>query len=211
MSELVASGFGEFDRLAVMYRRTLALLDQVTATGALPADATSVLASQTLPHVEDMEAGFRVWLRASHADLVELRAMVERAGVTTAEPQTPAEQRAALIERMQALAATRDDLAISPAPARYLAALELARLVFALLPATPADEVHYPVGLRAGRADRGAGAPSVAGCGRPPAAPHRFGIQANVRLLRCRREADRPRLHACLTTCADMLGARPSR
>jgi hypothetical protein len=148
MSELVASGFGEFDRLAVMYRRTLALLDQVTATGALPADATSVLASQTLPHVEDMEAGFRVWLRASHADLVELRAMVERAGVTTAEPQTPAEQRAALIERMQALAATSDDLAISPAPARYLAALELARLVFALLPATPADEVHYPVGLR---------------------------------------------------------------
>ncbi len=35
-----------------------------------------------------------------------------------------------------------------PAPARALAALGHARLVFALLPHTPAEEVHYPSGRR---------------------------------------------------------------
>lgn len=147
MSELVASGFDEFDRLALLYRRTLSLLDQVSATGELPADAATLLASEALPHVEDMEAGFRVWLRASAADLGELRAMVVRAGVVAGEALTPAEQRAALVEQMQRLAAGADQ-GIAPAPARYLAALELARLVFALLPATPAADVHYPIGRR---------------------------------------------------------------
>jgi hypothetical protein len=148
MSELVASGFGEFDRLALLYRRTLALLDRVSVTGELPADAPQLLADETLPHVEDMEHGFRLWLRASGADLAELRAVVARAGLSAVDPATPAEQRAALIERMQALAGVHGEPEISPPPARYLSAIELARLVFALLPQTPSDEVRYPAGLR---------------------------------------------------------------
>lgn len=148
MNELAASGFAEFDRLGVLYRRTLALLDAVSATGELPDDGPEVLAGETLPHVEDMEAGFRVWLRASEADVAELRAVLGRAGLSTSHPATPAEQRAALIERMRALAAPAAEPDISPAPARYLSALELARLVFALLPGTPPAEVHYPLGLR---------------------------------------------------------------
>lgn len=120
----------------------------VTATGELPAGATEVLAHETLPHVEDIEEGFRVSLRTSTAGLAELRALVARAGVN-ADPTTAAEQRAALIETMHDVA--RAGVAhpeILPSPARCLAALHHARLVFALLPQTPEQDVHYPIGRR---------------------------------------------------------------
>lgn len=148
MADVLASGFADFDRLALLYRRTLEVLDGLCATGDLPADGADVLATQTLPHVEDMETGFRVWLRANGADLAELRAIVARAGVVDPATATPAEQRAALIEAMQALAGPARGPQIQPPPARSLAALELARLVFALLPTTPAHDVHYPMGRR---------------------------------------------------------------
>lgn len=149
MAELIATGFGEFDRLGLLYRRTLELLDEVSATGALPAGGAQVLADETLAHVEDMEAGFRVWLKASEVDLAELRAMIARAGLLLpADPRNAAESRAALIERMQALSGAGGEREITPPPARQLSALELARIVFALLPATPSDEVHYPLGRR---------------------------------------------------------------
>jgi hypothetical protein len=148
MTDLIASGFGDFDRLALLYRRTLELLDQVSATGELPADGAHVLAVETLPHVEDMEAGFRVWLKASEADVAELRQIIARAGLLPADPRNDAERRAALIERMQALAGAGGERELTPPPARQLSALELARLVFALLPSTPSADVHYPAGRR---------------------------------------------------------------
>ncbi|HVM30961.1 MAG TPA: hypothetical protein VM305_09380 [Candidatus Limnocylindrales bacterium] len=147
MAEVLASGFADFDRLVLLYRRTLQVLDELWLTGDLPAGGSEVLATQTLPHVEDMETGFRIWLRASQSDLAELRAMVARAGVAP-QPATSAERRAALIEAMQAAAGRGSAQQIQPAPANSLAALELARLVFAMLPATPATEVHYPLGRR---------------------------------------------------------------
>jgi hypothetical protein len=150
MAGVLGSGFADFDRLALLYRRTLEVLDALSLTGDLPADGSELLATQTLPHVEDMETGFRVWLRATGADLAELRAMVARGGVPS-EPANPAERRAALIEAMNVIAgAWRDGRGphIEPAPARSLAAIEMARLVFALLPATPEVDVHYPVGRR---------------------------------------------------------------
>lgn len=120
----------------------------VTATGELPDGATEVLAHETLPHVEDIEQGFRVSLRASTAGLAELRALVARAGVT-ADPSSAAEQRAALIETMHELArAGAVQPEILPAPVRCLAALHHAQLVFALLPQTEAQDVHYPIGRR---------------------------------------------------------------
>jgi hypothetical protein len=149
MFGLEASGFAEFDRMAVVFRRTLQLLDLVTATGSLPDGATEVIANEALPHVEDIEQGFRVSLRASTAELADLRALVARAGVSAGGPESVAEQRAALIETMQEIA--RGAFAhpdILPAPVRYLAALDHARLVFALLPGTPAEDVHFPVGRR---------------------------------------------------------------
>lgn len=148
MNELVSSGFGEFDRLALLYRRTHELLHLAAAGADLPADGTAVLATETLPHVEDMEAGFQVWLRAGPAALDELRALVARAGLTALEPHGPAERRAALIEAIQKLSGAGGERELVPASGRRLAALELARLTFALLPTTPSAAVHFPAGLR---------------------------------------------------------------
>jgi hypothetical protein len=143
-----ASGFAEFDRMAMLFRRTRELLDLVTATGDLPDGATEMLAHETLPHVEDIEQGFRVSLRASAAGLAELRALVARAGLSAGDPASAAEARAALIETMHELAHAGAHAEILPAPARCLAALAHARLVFALLPQTRAEDVHYPIGRR---------------------------------------------------------------
>lgn len=149
MDAFEPSGFAEFDRMAALFRTTRNLLDAVSATDEWPADASKLIATETLPHVEDIEAGFRVWLRAGAVELAELRALVARAGVISSETRTPAEQRAALIEAMNEIVLTTNARAeLLPAPARALAALQHARLVFALLPHTPAEDVHYPAGRR---------------------------------------------------------------
>jgi hypothetical protein len=149
MYGLQASGFAEFDRLAVVFRRTLELLSVALTTGELPEGATDLIAHETLPHVEDIENGFRVSLRASAAEIADLRALVSRVGMTSGEPATFAEQKAALIEAMHDLAlGSASQPEILPAPVRYLAALQHARLVFALLPSTSAEDVHFPLGRR---------------------------------------------------------------
>ena len=72
-----------------------------------------------------------------------------------------AEARAALIETMHEMASSGAvQPEILPAPVRCLAALEHARLVFAILPHTPTEDVHYPIGRRTYadiHAPRGAG------------------------------------------------------
>jgi len=147
MNPFETTGFAEFDRMAAVFRRTRELLDVVIATHELPEDATELIATESLPHVEDIEEGFRVWLRAGAVDIAELRALVARAGVAVKDAHGAGERRAALVETMR-------DLALSvhaellPAPARALAALEHARLVFALLPHTAPGDVHFPAGRR---------------------------------------------------------------
>ena len=49
MADVLASGFADFDRLALLYRRTLEVLDELSVTGDLPADGPEILATQTLP------------------------------------------------------------------------------------------------------------------------------------------------------------------
>src|SRR5437762_11475017 len=121
------TGFAEFDRMAAVFRRTRELLHFVGATDEFPDEASEVIATETLPHVEDIEEGFRVWLRAGAVELAELRALVARAGVGSAETHGAAEERAALIETMHEVALfARAE--IVPAPARALAALGHARL-----------------------------------------------------------------------------------
>jgi hypothetical protein len=147
MADVMATGFADFDRWSLLYRRTLELLDRLATEGDLPAGGPELLATQALPHVEDMETGFRLWLRTGPADAAELRAMVARAGVAP-EPVTAAERTAALIEAMQRVAGNGGAPDIQAPPVSSLAALELARLVFALLPSTPAEDVHFPAGRR---------------------------------------------------------------
>jgi|SRR5215213_1126281 len=148
MSEFIASGFADFDRLALLYRRTRELLDDVSATGGVPSDTTELLATETLPHVEDMEAGFRIRLRAAEARLDELRVLVSRSGMLPPGSLDPAEERAALIEAIQKLSGVGGERDLVQPSRRRLVALDLARLTFALMPATPSSEVHYPTGLR---------------------------------------------------------------
>ncbi|MBA2254921.1 MAG: hypothetical protein H0W07_07400, partial [Chloroflexi bacterium] len=97
-----SSGFADLDRMAQLFRETRALLDTVLTTGELPDRATDVIATRTLPHVEDVEAGFRWWLRAGETALGELRMLVLQGGLGGAEARDAAEGRAALIESMQA-------------------------------------------------------------------------------------------------------------
>src|SRR5918992_1293532 len=148
MSTFASSGFSEFDRLAALYRRTLSLLDALLATGDLPDGADEVLATETLPHIEDVEEGFRAYLRAADTDLDELRSLVLQHGLGLPEPRNEAEARAALIEAIQARSGAGGHRAIASSPGRRLAALEHARLVFAMMPATPAPAVRYPAGRR---------------------------------------------------------------
>lgn len=148
MSEIAASGFADFDRLALLYRRTRSLLDEVSATGDVPRGTTAVLATETLPHVEDMEAGFQIWLRATEARVDELRVLVSRSGMVATGSMDKAEQRAALIEAIQKLSGAGGERDLVPPSRRRLVAIDLARLTFAMLPSTPSSDVHYPHGLR---------------------------------------------------------------
>jgi hypothetical protein len=148
MTGSLSSGFAELDRMAEVFRRTLSLLDALLATGDLPDGGSEVLATETLPHIEDVEEGFRASMQAASADLTELRRLVLQGGLGLPEPRDTAEARAALIEAMQARAGAGGERDIAPIPPRRLAAIEHARLVFALLPTTPPPAVRFPAGLR---------------------------------------------------------------
>lgn len=145
MSEVTSSGLADFDRLAALFRRTRAILDALLETGGLPPGATEVLTTETLPHIEDVEQGFHSRLRAAGTDVGVLRQLVQHAGLGLPEPRDDAEARAALIEAMQALSGAggeREVVRISP---QVMTALEHARVVLALLPATSPPDVHYPM------------------------------------------------------------------
>ncbi|MGI8703650.1 MAG: hypothetical protein ACR2JZ_03955, partial [Candidatus Limnocylindrales bacterium] len=71
-----ASGFAEFDRLRDLFVRTRKVLNAVLVERDLPDGASEWLASESLAHVEEVEAGFRAWLRAGGSDLAELRQMI---------------------------------------------------------------------------------------------------------------------------------------
>ena len=144
MSEISATAFQEFEALAGLFGRTRLVLDQVIARGRLPATATMLLASETLPHIEGVEAGFRARLRTSESDVDELRGLLLRGGLGVPEPRDGSERRAALIEAMQALSGAGGPRRLAPAPGRELAALEHARIAMAMLPRTPPADVHFP-------------------------------------------------------------------
>ena len=113
-----------------------------------PSDGSAMLATETLPHVEDMEAGFQIWLRTPHAQLEELRLLLARSGMVMPASLDAAEERAALIEAIQRLSGAGGERELVPPAVRRLAAINLARLTIALLPMTPSEHHHNPAGLR---------------------------------------------------------------
>lgn len=144
MSELTSTPFEEFAALAALFARTRDALHDVVLRGRADAHGASLLADETLPHIEGIEAGFRSRLRSSEGGLGELRGLVTRSGLMVPPPRDDAEQRAALVEAMQALSGAGGPRQLVTASGRNLAALEHARIAMALLPATAPPDVHYP-------------------------------------------------------------------
>jgi hypothetical protein len=152
MATFEGSGFGQFDRLLDLVRRTRELLDTFVDEGELPEGGAAYLEATTLPHLEGIQSGFQGWLRSDAADAAELRyLLLQVAQLRVLPPRSEAERRAAAAEalaerRLGEPSSARSRLArIEP---WHLAALGHARVVLAFIPKMPEDDVRYPSGRR---------------------------------------------------------------
>ncbi len=153
MSEIEQSGFFEFDRWLGLARRTRELLAAAIDEGGLPAGGADYLADRTLPHLEGVQVGFIGWLRADTAGIAELRFLLSRVAATRVEPAADEPERRAAaaeeeVERSLAMRAGHPVRPLRTAEPWNLAALAHARLVLAVLPRIPDNEVRYPAGRR---------------------------------------------------------------
>jgi hypothetical protein len=153
MSEIEQSGFSEFDRWLALARRTRELLDAAIDAGTLPDGGAEYLSDRTLPHVEGVRTGFLGWLRSDMADVAELRYLLGQVAEVRVDPaSTNAERRAAdaeaAIERAVAERTGRPSIHLHAPEPWNLAALAHARLVLAMLPRIPDEEVRFPAGRR---------------------------------------------------------------
>jgi len=71
MSEVSARAFEEFDPLAKLFGRTRIVLHDVMAHGDMSPAGSSILASETLPHIDQVETGFKAQLRSSEGYVEE--------------------------------------------------------------------------------------------------------------------------------------------
>jgi hypothetical protein len=153
MSDIEQSGFSEFDRWLALARRTREVLDAALGDGTLPDGGAEYLSDRTLPHVEGVRNGFLGWVRSEMADLAELRYLLGQVAAVRVDPAANnAERRAAeaeaTIERILAARSGRPGLRLHAPEPWNLAALAHARLVLAMLPRIPDDEVRFPAGRR---------------------------------------------------------------
>ena len=144
MSEISPQAFADFDALTALFGRTRRVLDEVMSRGDPSAAGSSLLASETLPHIEEVESGFKASLRTSEGDVDELRVLVQQGGLLMPEPRDDPEARAALIEAMQAISGAGGPKGLVAAAGRDLAALDHARIAMAMLPRIDAAKVRFP-------------------------------------------------------------------
>jgi hypothetical protein len=136
------SGFAEFDRLTELFVRARDVLERVVREHDLPREASDFLAADVLPHVELVEEGFRVSLRASGLDLAELRGFVLAAGVGLPVSEGAASRAAAAENAVERRVHPTE---VSTPSGDELAAIHHARIVFALVPHLPDSEAHWPL------------------------------------------------------------------
>ena len=154
MQDLEGSGFSEFDRWRALAHRTRELLDAAVGDGALPDGGAAYLSDETLPHVEGVQAGFVGWLRSDSAGVAELRYLLGRVGAMRVDgPAGAAERLAAAAEAaveadLAARTGRRTGSSLRLAEPWNLAALAHARLVLAMLPRLPDEDVRFPGGRR---------------------------------------------------------------
>jgi hypothetical protein len=153
MSDIEQSGFSEFDRWLALARRTREVLDAAIGEGSLPDGGAEYLSDRTLPHVEGVRNGFLGWVRSEMADIAELRYLLGQVAAVRVDPAAnEAERRAAdaeaAVERAVAGRTGRPTVRLHAPEPWNLAALAHARLVLAMLPRIPDDEVRFPAGRR---------------------------------------------------------------
>jgi len=136
-------GFTEFDRLTELFVRARDVLERVIREHDLSREASDFLAAAVLPHVELVEEGFRVSLRASGLDLAELRWFVLAAGVGLPVTGGPSSRVAAAAE--ETVERRVHPPAVTKPSGSELAAIDHARIVFALVPHLPDHEAHWPL------------------------------------------------------------------
>ncbi len=137
------SGFAELDRLTELFVHARDVLERVVRERDLSREGSDFLAAAVLPHVELVEEGFRVSLRASGLDLAELRGFVLAAGVGLPVSEGLASRVAAAIEKTVERRAHPPE--VSKPSGNELAAIDHARIVFALVPHLPDHEAHWPL------------------------------------------------------------------
>jgi hypothetical protein len=156
MKDFDGSGFTQLDRLLHLVARTRELLDAVAGHGELPAGGAAYLEGMTLPHLEDVHAGFQGSLRSDAAGADELRhLLLQVAQLRVPQPRTDAERRAAAAEILAERALAGRSSMDSESPVRLassepwqLAAVAHARVVLAFIPRVPEDAVRFPAGRR---------------------------------------------------------------
>ena len=156
MAEFDGSGFTQLDRLLELVARTRELLDAVAGHGELPEGGAAYLQGTTLPHLEDIHAGFQGSLRTDAADAAELRyLLLQVAQLRVRPPQTDVDRRAAAAEALAertlagrpATEAT-GQLHVTGTEPWQLAAVAHARVVLAFIPRVPEEAVRFPAGRR---------------------------------------------------------------
>ena len=155
MTDLDGSGFTQLDRLLDLVARTRELLDVVAGHGELPEGGAAYLEGTTLPHLEDIHAGFQGSLRSDAAGADELRyLLLQVAQLRVPEPRTDAERRAAAAEALAERAllgrasAEPPQVRLASSEPWQLAAVAHARVVLAFIPRVPEDAVRFPGGRR---------------------------------------------------------------
>jgi len=138
-----SSGFAEFDRLTDLFVQARDVLARAVREPDLPRESSDFLAAAVLPHVELVEEGFRFSLRASGIDLAELRWFVLAAGIGQTISDEPSAREAARAEEL-VQRRVRPPIVTQP-NGEELAAIQHARIVFALLPQLPESAAHWPL------------------------------------------------------------------
>jgi hypothetical protein len=156
MAQFDGSGFSELDRLLELVGRTRELLDAVAGEGQLPEGGAAYLERTTLPHLEDIQAGFQGSLRSEAAGAAELRyLLLQVASLRVPPPWTGPDRRAADSEARAERALmgrrsgdARPPLHLATSEPWQLAAVAHARVVLAFIPRVPEEAVRFPGGRR---------------------------------------------------------------
>ncbi len=153
MAEIERTGFADVDRLIELVARTRVLLDFLIGRGQLPDGGADFLASETLPHIDHVHAGFLGSLRSEAATEAELRHLLgQTPALRVGPPSTPAEDLAIAAEAAIDRVRVGGRIVIGGQEPWDLVALAHARVVLAMVPRLPDEAVRFP-GMRRTYAD----------------------------------------------------------